>query len=417
MTTLPLPLGAGPCLGEDRLPPFRRAPRPSLGVSRASRRGALRRRRSRPLCPLRPTVRRHLASGSALARHHRTLVRHPSVPDAPSHRLPVPPQRATHRHPTPTQPSTVASPLRSRPPLRASPSLPLPIASSDCCVRPCVAISRQARRLRAFTGRSSGTRAFPIRCAIVSPCRPIVRPIGIQHRRNRRQLCRPSGLDRCSARSHRRRYRSSRRPLAADRAPPSRVRLGARAPSPDARPAPARSRCAALSSPRAARSCDPSASDADATVARCVASPVPTAAPSVRIVAATDRVVSLLRPTMRRHLASSSALARHHRTLVRHACVPDALRHRLPVPPHRAPHRHPMPTHPSPVASPLRSRPLPHASASSPRTIASTTRVDRPRATTHALSSATRLGPYRLHSCHMSLSTAEPLILSHLTHR
>ena len=181
------------------------------------------------------------------------------------------------------------------------------------------------------------------------------------------------------------------------------------------------SRCAAPSSPRANPSCDPSASNTDASVASCVASPVPTAAPRVRIVAATDRVVGLLRSTVRRHLASGSALARHHRTLVRHTCVPDAPSHRLPVPPHRAVHRHPprRTCRPSrhafgPDASRMR---LPMVAPAARRAFASSTRVDRPRATTHALASATRLGPDRLHTCHMSLSTAEPLWLSHLTHR
>ena len=238
-------------------PPFSPCPLlPALRISALRACAA----RAHIVCPLRPTVRRHLASGSALARHHRTLVRHACVPDAPSHRLPMPTHRATHRHPTPTHPSPVASPLRSRPLPRAFASSPLPIASSACRVRPCVAISRQVRRLRAITGRSSGTRAFPMRHAIVSPCRPIVPCIGIHRRRTRRHLRRAFG--------------------------------------------------------------------------------------------------------------------------------PDASRMRLPM-----------------VAPAAR------------RAFASSTRVDRPRATTHALSSATRLGPDRLHTCHMSLSTAEPLWFSHLTHR
>ena len=197
--------------------------------------------------------------------------------------------------------------------------------------------------------------------------------------------------------------------------------VGACAPSPDARPARVRSRCAAPSSPHANPSYDPSASNTDAPVASCVASPVPTAAPRVRIVAATDRVVGLSRSTVRRHLASGSALARHHRTLVRHTCVPDAPSHRFPVPPHRAVHRHPprRTCRPSrhafgPDASRMR---LPMVAPAARRAFASSTRVDRPRATTHALASATRLGPDRLPACHMSLSTAEPLWLSHLTHR
>ena len=153
---------------------------------------------------------------------------------------------------------------------------PLVLASSARCDPPCVATSRQVRRFRAITGRSSGTRAFPMRCAIVSPCRPIVRPIGIQHRRTRRQLRRLSGPDRCPARSHRRRYRSRRWPVAFDRASPSRVRFGACAPSPDACPAHVRSRCAEPSSPRAAPSCDPSASTADASAVRRVTPSDPT---------------------------------------------------------------------------------------------------------------------------------------------
>ena len=47
---------------------------------------------------------------------------------------------------------------------------------------------------------------------------------------------------------------------------------------------------------------------------------------------------------------------------------------------------------------------------------ASSARVDRPRATTHARASSTRPGPDRFHACHKSLFTVEPLWLSHPTH-
>ena len=142
-------------------------------------------------------------------------------------------------------------------------------------------------------------------------------------------------------RRHPHHQRSCRRPLAIHPASPPRVWLGARAPSPDARPAYVRSRCAAPSSPRTAPSCDPSASNADASVARRVTSSDPTV---VACVSLWSRLLS------------------------------DERSHRRPVLTDRVPQ-------------------------------------------THALASATLLGPDRLHSCHMSRSTAKPLWLSHPTHR
>ena len=137
----------------------------------------------------------------------------------------------------------------------------------------------------------------------------------------------------------------------------------------------------------------------------CSLSPVAHHLSALRAFGVRAHIVRTLRHTVRRRLASGSALARLHRTLDRHACAPDALRHRHHVPTHRAAHRHPPPTLPPPVASPLRTRRLPHASPPWSRLLPDDRSHRRPVLTdrvpqTHALSSVTRLGPDRLPSCH-----------------